>query len=102
MSTNTYRDTKYEHLGETWRCHQTARILQRHRQFGQHCRLDLDALLEGVARTMRGASPDSAPSESLRQLKLDSANTPLLAHQATPTVRASWTAERRAPETRTD
>ena len=71
MSTNTFRDTKYEDLGETWRCHQIARILQRHQQFGQHCRLDLDALLAGVARTMRRANPDSAPSERLRQLDLD-------------------------------
>lgn len=45
MSTDPCRNTEYEDLGETWRCHQTARILQRHQQFGQHCRLDLDALL---------------------------------------------------------
>jgi hypothetical protein len=102
MSTNTYRNTKYEDLGETWRCHQTARILQRHQQFGQHCQLDLDALLAGVARTMRRANPDSAPSESLRQLNVDPVDSPLLSRRAAPTVQASRTAERPAPHARTD
>ena len=53
MTTSTFRDTKYEDLGETWRCHQSARILSRHLQFGKHCRLDLDALLVGMARTIK-------------------------------------------------
>ena len=67
MTTSTFRNTKYEDLGETWRCHQTARILSRHLQFGKHCRLDLDALLVGMARTIRRESPDSVPGENLLQ-----------------------------------
>jgi hypothetical protein len=58
MSTGTFQSTKHEDLWKTWRRHQTARILQRHLQFGQHCRLDLDALL-AAARTIRRLEPDA-------------------------------------------
>jgi hypothetical protein len=50
MNTSTFRNAEYAALGETWCRHQTARILSRHLQFGKHCRLDLDALLAGIAR----------------------------------------------------
>ena len=56
MSTNTLRNAKYKDLGETWYCHQAARIVQRHIQFGQHCRLELDTLLAAVARRIRRES----------------------------------------------
>jgi hypothetical protein len=52
MSTEVARNNAYAHLGEAWFRHQSARILQRHLQYGQHCRLDLDALLAAAAGTM--------------------------------------------------
>ena len=70
MSTNAFRNTEYKDLGETWRCHQAARIVQRHIQFGQHWRLDLDALLAGVARTIRRANPDKDVRQ-VRQFDID-------------------------------
>ena len=57
MSTNPLRNATYKDLGETWYSHQAARIVQRHLQFGQPWRLDLDALLAGVARTISRAEP---------------------------------------------
>ena len=63
MNTSTFRNAKYAALGETWCRHQTARILSRHLQFGKHCRLDLDALLAGIARMLRPEIPDGMPSE---------------------------------------
>ena len=70
MSTNAFRNTEYKDLDETWRCHQAARIVQRHIQFGQHGRLDLDALLAGVARTIRLANPGKAVRQ-VRQSDID-------------------------------
>jgi hypothetical protein len=49
MSTNALPNAKYKDLGETWYCYQAARIVQRHMQFGQHCRLDLEDLLTKCA-----------------------------------------------------
>src|SRR5438105_11239395 len=66
MSTDTFQSTEREDLRETWRPHQTARILQRHLQFGQHCRLDLDALLAAAARGARDLR--SFGSAGLRRL----------------------------------
>jgi hypothetical protein len=40
------------HLGEAWLRYQSARILQRHLQYGQHCRLDLETLLAAAAGTI--------------------------------------------------
>ena len=60
MSINTLRNSQYKDLGETGYSHQAARIVQRHIQFGRHCRLDLDALLAGIARRIRRANLDSA------------------------------------------
>ena len=78
MSTNTLQNAQYKDLGETWYCHQAARIVQRHIQFGQHCRLDLDTLLAGVARRIRRANLDSAANERWHQLNRDSVDSPLL------------------------
>ena len=77
MSIETLRNAQYKDLGETWYSHQAARIVQRHIQFGRHCRLDLDALLAGIARRIRGTN-------------LSAAN----AGQYSPTMRASRTTER--------
>jgi hypothetical protein len=78
MSTNTLQNGEYTDLGETWYCHQAARIVQRHIQFGQHCRLDLDTLLAGVARRIRRANLDSAAKERWHQLNRDSVDRSLL------------------------
>ena len=53
MSIEALRNAQYKDLGEAWYSHQVAQIVQRHVQFGRHCRLDLDALLAGMARRIR-------------------------------------------------
>ena len=63
MSNEPLRNAQYKDLGETWYSHQAARIVQRHIQFGRHSRLDLDALLAGIARRIRGTNLDSAANE---------------------------------------
>ena len=73
MNTSTFRNAKYEALGETWCRHQAARILSRHLQFGKHCRLDLDTLLAGIARTLRHEIPDGAPGEKLLETTIGDA-----------------------------
>jgi hypothetical protein len=70
MSPTTLRNTAREDLGETWYRHQVARIVQRHLQFGRHCRLDVDALVNGIARMIRRATPDIAACDCLRQLDI--------------------------------
>ena len=58
MSLNATPVNTYADLGDAWLRHQTARFHQKHLQFGQHCRLDVDALLAraaGVSRTTRPA-----------------------------------------------
>ena len=67
MTTSTFRNTKYGDLGETWCRHQTARMLSRHLQLGKHCRLDLDALLAGIARMLSPEIPDGMPGAILRE-----------------------------------
>jgi hypothetical protein len=78
MSTNALQNAQYKDLGETWYSHQAARIVQRHIQFGRHCRLDLDTLLAGIARRIRCANLDGAAIEHWRQLNRDSVDSPLL------------------------
>ena len=63
MSNEPLRNAQYKDLGETWYSHQAARIVQRHIQFGRHCRLDLDALVAGIARRIRGTNLDRAANE---------------------------------------
>ena len=79
MSTNALQNAQYKDLGETWYSHQAACIVQRHIQFGRHCRLDLDTLLAGIARRIRCANLDGAANERWRQLNRYSADSPLLA-----------------------
>jgi hypothetical protein len=52
MSIDVARNSAYAHLGEAWLRYQSARIIQRHLQYGQHCRLDLDTLLAAAAGTI--------------------------------------------------
>jgi hypothetical protein len=52
MSLDLARNDSYAHLDDSWLRHQSARICQRHLQFGRHCRLDLDALLVAAARLL--------------------------------------------------
>jgi len=66
MSNEPLRNAQYKDLGETWYSHQAARIVQRHIQFGRHCRLDLDALLAGIACRIRRANLDRAANEGRR------------------------------------
>ena len=73
MSIETLRNAQYKDLGETWYSHQAARIVQRHIQFGRHCRLDLDALVAGIARSIRSRNFDSAANEG-RHLPNDEGN----------------------------
>jgi hypothetical protein len=52
MSIEVARNSAYAHLGEAWLRYQSARILKRHLQYGQHCRLDLETLLAAAAGTI--------------------------------------------------
>lgn len=79
MSINTLRNAQFKDLGETWYRHQAACIVQRHIQFGQHCRLDLDTLLAGMARRIRRPNLGGAANEHWRQLNRDSVDGPALA-----------------------
>jgi hypothetical protein len=71
MSTNTLPNARYKVLGEARYRHQAARIVQRHIQFGQHCRLDLEDLLASGARASKRANLDSAANEHWRRLNRD-------------------------------
>ena len=72
MSIEVARNDAYAHLGEAWLRHQSARILQRHLQYGQHCRLDLDALLAAAAGTMASRHLNKGvANECLRQATVD-------------------------------
>jgi hypothetical protein len=73
MPTNALQIAQYKDLGETWHSHRAARIIQRHIQFGRHCRLDLDTLLAGIARRIRHANVESAANNT------DSVGSPSLA-----------------------
>ena len=53
--TNAYAD-----LGDAWLSYQTARLHQKHLQFGRHFYLDVDALLNRAARIARAARPIEA------------------------------------------
>jgi hypothetical protein len=99
MSTNAPQNAKYKDLSETWYSHQAARIVQRHIQFGRHCRLDLAALLAGIARRIRCAGLDSADSEYWRQLNRDSADRPLLSQAVTTFPKACPTTVQASPPT---
>jgi hypothetical protein len=55
MSIKVTRPEAYADLGDVWLRDQTARLLQKHLQFGQRFRLDVDLLLAGRARAARVA-----------------------------------------------
>jgi hypothetical protein len=96
MPTSTLRNAQFKDLGDTWYSHQTARIVQRHIQSGQHCRLDLDSLLVGVAHRLQRAKLDIAANECKRQWNRDRVDSPLLA-QASHTFPEvyTWGVERK-------
>jgi hypothetical protein len=72
MSIEVARNNAYAHLGEEWFRHQSARILQRHLQYGQHCQLDLDALLAAAAGTMASRHLNKrVANEWFRQATID-------------------------------
>ena len=72
MSIDVARNSAYAHLGEAWLHYQSARILQRHLQFGQRGRLDLDALLAGAAGTIASRNLNNRVSnERFRQATID-------------------------------
>jgi len=56
MFIDVTRNSAYAHLGDAWLRYQSARILQRHLQFGLRGRLDVDALLAPAARLRLGIS----------------------------------------------
>ncbi len=63
MSMNLTRTNAYADLDDAWVRHQTARLHQRHLQYGRHCRLDVDAVLERAARLVRAARSIQALSK---------------------------------------
>src|ERR1700730_7900680 len=64
MSIEVARNSAYAHLGEAWLRYQSARIIQRHLQYGQHCRLDLETLLAAVAGTSASRNLNNRVSNS--------------------------------------
>jgi hypothetical protein len=63
MSMTLPRANDFADLGDVWLRYQTAVIHQKQAQFGGHYRLDVDALLDRLARTARLARA----SEALRE-----------------------------------
>jgi hypothetical protein len=61
MSIKVTQPEAYADLGDVWLRDQTARLLQKHLQFGQHFRLDVDLLLTGRARAARAARVIAMP-----------------------------------------
>ena len=56
----------YADLGQAWFRYQTARLRQRHLQFGQHLRLDVEALLARLAGVTRAARRIKTPTAPVR------------------------------------
>ena len=61
MSIKVTRPEAYADLGDVWFRDQTARLLQKRMQFGQHFRMDVDLLLAGRARAARAARAIAMP-----------------------------------------
>src|ERR1700730_3876584 len=64
MSIEVARNSAYAHLGEAWLRYQSARIIQRHLLYAQHCRLDLETLLAAVAGTSASRNLNNRVSNS--------------------------------------
>ena len=72
MSIEVARNSAYAHLGEAWLRYQSARIIQRHLQYGQHCRLDLETLLTAAAGSSASRNLNNRVSnERFRQATID-------------------------------
>ena len=65
MPIKVTRPGAYADLGDVWLRDQTARLLQKHLQFGQHFRLDVDLLLAGRARAARAARAAVMPAANV-------------------------------------
>jgi len=74
MSIEVARNNAYAHLGEAWLRYQSARILQRHLQYGQHCRLDLDALLAAAGTMASRHLNRRVANECFRQATIDASD----------------------------
>ncbi|SAK81613.1 hypothetical protein [Caballeronia ptereochthonis] len=65
MPINGIQSDAYADLGEAWIQDQSARLMQKHLQFGQHYRIDVDALLARSAQVARAARIAAAAAENL-------------------------------------
>jgi hypothetical protein len=62
----------YADLGTAWHREHSARIQQRHLQFGRHLKIDLDALLARAALSGRGeVPPRRSPEDLMRRATFD-------------------------------
>jgi len=64
MSINGIPSDAYADLGDAWLQDQSARLMQRHLQFGRHYRMDVDALLARSAQAARAARAAAAAAEN--------------------------------------
>jgi hypothetical protein len=61
MSIKVTQPNAYADLGDVWLRDQSARLMQKHLQFGRHYRMDADALLARLACTARAARTPVMP-----------------------------------------
>jgi hypothetical protein len=72
MSTDLKQAHSYVDLGSTWLRDHTARIQQRHLQFGTHCELDVGSLLARAASLSRIEIQQEQPRENfMRRATID-------------------------------
>ncbi|WP_198088139.1 hypothetical protein [Variovorax sp. E3] len=62
MSHHLTQQAACEDLGEIWLRDQSARLMQRHLQFGGHYRFDANALLSRLACAARAARANAMPA----------------------------------------
>ena len=66
MSLNATPANAYAGLGDAWVREQTARIQQKHLQFGGRRQLDVDALLSRAAAVARAGRPAEVSAHAIR------------------------------------
>ena len=72
MSIDLKQFHSYADLGDTWLRDHTARIQQRHLQFGRHLRLDVDSLLSRATLLVRVEIPHQQSREHfMRRATID-------------------------------
>ncbi|WP_211946772.1 hypothetical protein [Cupriavidus yeoncheonensis] len=64
MPINEVRPDAYADLGDIWLRDQSARLMQKHLQFGRHYRSDVEALLARNARAARTDRGTAIPARS--------------------------------------